>query len=88
MLFLQYIFNASLELGYCFIAFRDLFIIAFKKSKRDNLDEPRNYLKSKFYRLMTLLETIGKALETILAKQITYLAEIYNFSSNTYMERR
>lgn len=77
-----------MELGYCLIAFWDLSIIALKKLKSNNPDEPWDYLEPDSYYLITLPKTIGKALKTILAKQIAYFAEIYNLLLSTYIGRK
>lgn len=88
MPFLQHIFNTSLELGYCSIEFWDLFTISLKKLENNNLDEFWNYLELKFYHPIALLETLEKLLVTMLAKQIAYFAEIYNFLTRTHIKGR
>lgn len=63
---LQRIFNASLELGYCAKLFRNLVTISMQKPHK------------KSYRPIALLDTIGKTLESILAKRISAIAEIHH----------
>lgn len=59
-----------------------------RKPENGNPSEPRNYLEPKFYRLIALLETVGKTFETILAKKMAYLAETYNLLLRTHMRGR
>lgn len=86
--FLQQIFNACLRLGYCPAAFKDSTTIVMRKPESDDPKEPRDYSEPKAYRPIALLETIKKALESVLAKRIAYLAEIYNLLPKTHMGGR
>lgn len=71
LLYLYRIFNNSLSLGYCPSHFRASITIVMRKPGTPDYTIP------KAYRSIALLNTLGKALEFILAKRITYLAEIY-----------
>ena len=71
--FLQHVFNASLELDYYAKLFRDSVTISMQKSHKDD------YTLVKSYRPMALQDTIGKTLESILAKRISAIAEIHHF---------
>ena len=59
-----------------------------KKPGSNDPVEPRDYSEPKAYRPIALLETIGKALETILAKRIAYLAETYHLLPRVHMGGR
>ncbi len=52
---------------------------------KNNKDD---YTKAKFYYLVALLNTLGKVLEAILAKRLSYLATEYTFLLCTYIDRR
>jgi len=47
-------------------------MIILKKSRKED------YSKSKLYRLITLLDTLGKALEAIVSKKLSNIIEKYN----------
>ncbi len=47
-----------------------------------------DYAKLKVYRLIALLEILGKALEKIIATRLLYLAEIYNILLIKYTRGR
>lgn len=85
---LHQIFNACFKLGYCPTAFKESTTIVMKKPESDDPKEPRDYSEPKAYRPIALLETIGKALETILAKRIAYLAESHGLLPKTHMGGR
>lgn len=65
------IFNDNLSLGYCPSHFRASITVVMRKPGKPNYTVP------KAYRPIALLNTLGKALELILAKRITYLAETH-----------
>ncbi len=79
---LQCVFNASLELGYCAKLFRDSVTISMQKPHKDN------YTLVKSYRPIALLDTIGKTLESILAKIISAIAEIHHLLPKTHFGGR
>ena len=85
---LHQIFNACFKLGYCPTAFKESTTIMMKKPESDNPKEPWDYLEPKAYRPIALLETIGKALKTILAKKIAFLAESHGLLPKTHMGGR
>ena len=76
-LLLQCVFNASLELGYCAKLFRDSVTISMQKPHK------ADYTLVKSYWPIALLDTIGKTLESILAKRINAIAQIYHFLPKT-----
>ena len=73
LLYLFIIFNACLSTGYCLNHFWSFITIILQKPGKPD------YTIAKAYWPITFLNTIGKALEFFIAKQITYLAEIMAF---------
>lgn len=69
--YLYVIFNACLSTGYCPTHFRSSITVVLRKPGKPD------YTITKAYRPIALLNTIGKALEFIIAKRISYLAETY-----------
>ncbi|RFU25059.1 hypothetical protein B7463_g11279, partial [Scytalidium lignicola] len=63
------IFNASLRLGYCPEHFKKSVTVILRKPSKPDYSEP------KAYRPIALMNTIGKVMDTILAKRMQYLAE-------------
>lgn len=79
---LHKIFNSCLANGYCPNHFRDSITIVLRKPKKDDYSNPKSY------RPIALLNTIGKALEFIIAQRIAYLAETYSLLPDTHMGGR
>ncbi len=79
---LYQIFNASLNLSYCPLLFRTSITIAMQKPYKDD------YSITKAYRPIALLDTIGKALESILAKKIRALTELHGLLPKTHFGGR
>jgi hypothetical protein len=50
-------------------------------------DKP-DYTDPKAYRPITLLNTLGKALETVVTKRVRFLAEMYALLAHTQMGTR
>jgi hypothetical protein len=63
------ILQACIRIGYHPTAFKKATTIVLKKPGKDD------YTQAKSYRPIALLETIGKALETVVARRLTKLAE-------------
>ncbi len=78
---LQRIFNVCLIKGYCPEHFRNSVTIVLSKPGKD-------YSIPKEYRLIALLNTLGKAMEFILTRRIVYLAETHNLLPDTYIGGR
>ncbi len=78
---LQRIFNACLTKGYCPEHFRNSVTIVLPKPGKD-------HSIPKGYRPIALLNTLGKAMEFILARRIAYLAETHNLLPDTHMGGR
>ncbi|RFU23573.1 hypothetical protein B7463_g12765, partial [Scytalidium lignicola] len=68
---LKSVFNASLRLGYCPEHFKKSVTVILRKPSKPDYSEP------KAYRPIALMNTIGKVMDTILAKRMQYLAERY-----------
>lgn len=62
------LYEASLRLGYLPAEWRTAKIIPLRKPGRD-------YIMPKAYRLISLLATISKGLETVVVRRVSYLAE-------------
>ena len=77
-----WLFNASLEAGYCPQHFRDSITISLRKP-----DKP-DYQVPKAYRPIALLNTIGKALESIIATRLSWAAEAYELLPRGHMGGR
>ncbi|KAJ3552812.1 hypothetical protein NPX13_g11028 [Xylaria arbuscula] len=79
---LMRIFNHSLALGYCPEHFRQSTTVVLRKPGKDNYTIP------KAYRPIALLNTIGKIMDAIIAKRISYLAEVYQLLPSTHIGGR
>lgn len=75
------IFNACMTIGYCPEHFRTSVTVVLPKPGED-------HSIPKGYRPIALLNTIGKAMEFILAKRIAYLAETHGLLPTTHMGGR
>ena len=65
------LYRASLELRYVPERWRTARIVVLRKPNKPD------YWKAKAYRPISLLETVGKGLETVIARRLSYLAEAY-----------
>lgn len=63
------IMNVSLQLGYCPTHFRNSTTVVLRKPGKDNYTVPKTY------RPIALLNTIGKAMDEVIARRLSYLAE-------------
>ena len=68
---LHKLFNACLQQGYCPVHFKETITVVLRKPGKDDYTLPKSY------RPIALLNTLGKALEAIVANRITYLADTY-----------
>ena len=66
------LFQAYFNLGYYPRFFKEANTVILKKPNKPNYSEP------KAYRLIALLDTLGKALETVISKRLAGLAESYS----------
>ena len=65
------LFNACLRQGYCPAHFKQAITVVLRKPGKDD------YTRPKSYRPIALLNTLGKALEAIVANRLAYLADVY-----------
>ncbi len=73
---LDQIFNDSLSIGYYPAHFKKFIIIILRKERGNkDLISPKNY------RPISLLNTVGKIMEAVLAARISYMATTHNFVS-------
>ena len=76
------LFNVCLNNGYCYDRFKESITITLKKPAKGDYSQP------KAYRSIALLNTLGKALESIIAKRISYLAETFGLLPKTHIGGR
>ena len=69
---LHRLFNACLQQGYCPAHFKETITVVLRKPGKDDYTQPKSY------RPIALLNTLGKALEAIVANRLTYLADTYH----------
>ena len=69
---LHRLFNACLQQGYCPRHFKDTVTVVLRKPGKDDYTQP------KAYRPIALLNTLGKALEAIIAHRLAYLADTHH----------
>lgn len=69
---LHRLFNACLQQGYCPAHFKESITVVLRKPGKDDYTQPKSY------RPIALLNTLGKALEAIVANRLTYLADTYH----------
>jgi ribonuclease HI len=75
-------FNQSLRLGYCPAHFRESITVVLRKPGKDNYTAP------KAYRPIALLNTIGKAMDAVIARRLSYLAETHHMLPATHVGGR
>ena len=56
--------------------------MALQKPKKGDFRDP------KIYRLIALLNTVGKIIDKVLAKRLLHMADAYNLLPRTYIGRR
>jgi len=69
---LHKLFNACLQYGYCPKHFREAITVVLRKPGKDDYTQPKSY------RPIALLNTLGKALEAVIANRLTYLADAHH----------
>ena len=80
---LEQIFNDSLSIGYYPAHFRESVIVILRK-----LGGNRDYTNPKNYRPISLLNTIGKIMEAIIAARISYMATTHELLPTTHFGGR
>ena len=76
------LFQISLDVGELPAQWRDAKIIPLKKPKKGN------YTVAKVWRPISLLSTLGKALESVVAERISYVVETFGLLSVNYFGAR
>ena len=76
------IFNWSLRLGYCPAHFRQSTTIVLRKPGKDDYTVP------KAYRPIALLNTMGKIMDAIIARRISYVTEMHQLLPSTHIGGR
>jgi hypothetical protein len=71
-----------LKLGYCPAHFHNSTTVVLRKPGKDNYTTP------KAYRLIALLNTIGKVMDAIIARRLSYLVERYHILPKIYIGGR
>ena len=79
---ISHIFNACYRLGYCPEAFRSSTTVVLRKPGKPDYSNP------KAWRPISLLETLGKVFESIMARRISFLAETYGLLPETHIGGR
>ena len=81
--YLQQIFNDSLTLAYYPLHFKECIVVILRKHGGN-----RDFTSPKSYRPISLLNTIGKIMEAILATRISYMATTHNLLPRTHFGSR
>lgn len=79
---MQVIFQASIHLGYVPRSWKVASIVVIRKPSKPD------YTKPKAYRPISLLRTMAKTLEAIVASRLSYVAERYNLLPPNHMGGR
>jgi len=79
---LEMIFNQSLRISHCPAHFRSSTTVVLRKPDKDDYTTP------KAYRPIALLNTMGKIMDAVLARRLSYLVEAYNVLPNTHIGGR
>lgn len=79
---LAMIMNQSLKIGYCPAHFRKSTTVVLRKPGKDNYTTP------KAYRPIALLNTIGKVMDAVIARRLSYLVEEYHVIPKLHMGGR
>lgn len=76
------IYNWNLRLGYCLAHFRQSTTIVLRKPGKDDYTTP------KAYRPIALLNTIGKFMDSIIAKRVSYVTKAHQLLPSTHIGGR
>ncbi len=80
---LKQIFNNSFSIGYYPSHFKESIIIILRKEGGN-----KDFTSPKNYRPISLLNTVEKIIEAVLAARISYMATTHNFLPKTHFEGR
>ena len=78
----SWIYNTSLELGYCPTHFRDSITVSLRKIDKSDYAIPKSF------RPIALLNTIGKVMKSIIATRLSYAAKTFNLLPEGHFEGR
>ena len=73
-----FLFNKSMDMKYCPTKFKMSITVALRKPGKDDYSQPKSY------RPIALMNTMGKILDTVLARRIQYYAERYHMLPTTH----
>jgi hypothetical protein len=79
---LTIIFNQSLRIGYCPAHFRSSTTVVLRKPDKDDYTVP------KAYRPIALLSKIGKIMDAVLTRRLSYLVEAHHVLPNAHIGGR
>jgi hypothetical protein len=79
---LEMIFNQSLRISHCPAHFRSSITVVLRKPDKDDYTTPKAYCPT------ALLNTMGKIMDAVLARRLSYLVETYNALPNTHIGGR
>lgn len=79
---LEMIFNQSLRISHCPAHFRSSITVVLRKPDKDDYTTP------KAYRPIALLKTMGKIMDAVIARRLSYLVEAHNVLPNTHIGGR
>ena len=82
---LHKVFHDCVNLAYYSHHFKKSITIVLQKPSSEKL---YNYTSARAYRLIALLNTLGKALESVLATRLSYLVETYELLPHTNIGRK
>jgi hypothetical protein len=76
------VFNSSLNLQYCPKAFKKSITVSLRKPGKSDYTEPKSY------RPVALMNTLGKIMDTVLARRIQHISETCELLPHTHMGGR
>lgn len=76
------VFNSSLNMQYCPKAFKKSITVALRKPGKSDYTEPKSY------RPVALMNTLGKIMDTVLARRIQHITETCELLPHTHMGGR
>ena len=79
---LTHLFNHCFTTGYCPAHFQKLITVALRKPKKGDFKDP------KMYRPIVLLNTVGKVIDKMLAKQMLFIVDAHGLLPHTHISRK
>jgi hypothetical protein len=77
---IHYIFNIYITAGYNPVVFQQLITVVLRKGGDQDYREPRSY------RPVALLNMLGKFLESIMARRLSYMVKTYSLLPPTHLD--